>query len=157
MCIVIDTNALAHVFNQNSKAHQDFEPVRHWVIEGEGRVVYGGAKYKEELLKAHRYLRLLRLLKDARRACEIKEDMVNAEHVRLEQATKGTDCNDQHIIAIFVVSGCRLFCSCDSSSDKYIKDESLYPKGHPRPSIYRSRNHKHLLSRKYIVRLRNVA
>jgi len=157
MCIVIDTNALSYVFNQNSKGHQDFEPVRKWVIEGEGRIVYGGTKYKEELLKAHRYLRLIRRLKDARRACEIKEELVNAECVRLEKTTKGTNCNDQHIIAIFVVSGCRLFCSCDSRSDKYIRDKSLYPKGQPRPSIYRSCNHRHLLSRKYIVRLRNVA
>jgi hypothetical protein len=157
MCIVIDTNTLAQVFNQNSKAHQDFEPVRHWVTEGEGHVVYGGTKYKKELLKAQRYLRLFRLLKDANRAFEIEKEMVDAECLRLKQATKGTNCNDQHIIAIFIVSGCRLFCSCDSQSDKYITDNSLYPKGHPRPSIYRSLNHKHLLKRRYIVKLRNVA
>ncbi len=156
MCIVIDTNALAPVFNQNSKSHQDFEPVCHWVTKGDGHIVYGGTKYKKELLKAHKYLRLFRRLKDARRAYEINEDLVNAEHVQLKQKTKGTDFNDQHIIAIFVVSRCRLFCSCDSRSDKYIRDKSLYPKRHTRPSIYRNSKHKHLLSQQYIVRLHNV-
>ena len=156
MCIVIDTNSLAHVFNNNSIQHQHFQPVFQWIVEGEGHVVYGGTKYKDELLKAHRYLRLFRRLKDARRAFEIDQGMVDAEGVRLEEKTKGTNCNDQHIIAIFVVSGCRLFCSLDNKADKYIRDKSLYPKGRARPSIYRNRNHEHLLSRKYIVRLRNV-
>lgn len=156
MCIVIDTNAISDVFNQNSKQHKDFQPVRHWIVEGEGHAVYGGAKYKEELSKAHRYLRLFRLLKDARRAFEIDQGMIDTEQIRLEKETEGLACNDQHIIAIFVVSGCRLFCSHDSRADKYIRDKSLYPKGHARPSIYRSCNHQHLLSRKYIVKLRNV-
>lgn len=156
MCIVIDTNSLAHVFNQNSMQHQHFQPVCNWILEGEGHIVYGGTKYKKELSKAHRYLRLVRRLKDARRAFEIDQGMVDAERDRIEEKTKGTKCNDQHIIAIFVVSGCRLFCSLDNKADKYIRDKSLYPKGFARPSIYRSCNHKHLLSSRYIVSLKNV-
>lgn len=157
MCIVIDTNTLAHVFNESSAGHQDFEPVFDWVTTGPGHVVYGGTKYKKELWKAPRYLRIFRLLKDARRACEIDQNMVDEEHARLDQKTQGTDCNDQHIIAIFVVSGCRLFCSHDRCADKYIRDKSLYPKRHSRPSIYRNRKHQRLLCQKYIVKLRNVS
>ena len=156
MCIVIDTNTLALVFNQNTVGHEEFEPVRKWVTTGPGHVVYGGTKYKEELSRAYRYLRMFRLLKDARRACEIDQNMVDVEHARLDQKTAGTGCNDQHIIAIFVVSACRLFCSHDTCADKYIRDKSLYPKKHPPPSIYRTSKHVHLLCKKYIVKLRNV-
>ena len=157
MCIVIDINTLALVFNQNTAGHQEFEPVRNWVITGSGHVVYGGTKYKKELSRAYRYLRLFRLLKDKRRACEIDQNMVDAEHARLDQKTQGTGCNDQHLIAIFAVSGCRLFCSHDRCADKFIRDKSLYPKNHPRPSIYRTRRHEHLLCTRYIVKLRNVS
>src|ERR1700690_3851944 len=119
MCIVIDTNVFATVFNKNCKMHNEFEPVRYWITQGEGHVVYGGSKYKKELKTAYKYLRIFKLLKDARRAFEIKAAVVDAEEARLKRITSGTDCNDQHIIAIFIASGCRLFCSVDNRADKY--------------------------------------
>ncbi len=156
MCIVIDTNSLSSVFNTENVRHVDFVPLKRWIIEGEGFIVYGGTKYKKELSRTKRYLRLFRLLKDKRRVSEIDASKVDAEHAGINLKTKGTDCNDQHIIAIFIASGCRLFCSVDIHADKYIKDRTLYPKQHPRPLIYRGLNQQNLLCRKYIVKLRHV-
>ncbi len=156
MCIVLDTNVFASVFNETSKMHIEFEPVRYWITAGEGHAVYGGSKYKKELKEAYKYHRIFRLLKDARRAFEIKEEIVDAEETRLKRITTGTDCNDQHIIAIIIVSGCRLFCSADNHADKYIKNKAFYPSGIKRPLIYRNRKQKHLLSQKNIISLRNV-
>ena len=156
MCIVIDMNTLPSVFNQESKKHNEFKPVRHWVVEGKGHLVYGGTEYKDELKKLRRYSRIFRLLKDAGRAFEVNGIMVDTEHARILKKTRGTDCNDQHIIAIFVVSGCVLFCSEDSRADKHIKNKNLYPKKHPTPRIYRNRKHTSLLNPKNIMKLRNI-
>jgi hypothetical protein len=156
MCIVIDMNTLAPVFNQGSKKHKEFKPVRQWVVEGNGHLVYGGTGYKDELKKVPRYSRLFRLLKDAGRAFEVNEILVDSEHARLIKKTRGTNCDDQHIIAIFIVSGCRLFCSEDSRADKHIKNKNLYPKKHPVPMIYRNHKHAPLLNPKNIVKLSNI-
>lgn len=149
-------NILPSVFKQESKKHNEFEPVRHWVAEGKGHLVYGGTGYKDELKKMHKYFRIFRLLKDAGRAFEVNGIMVDDECARLLEETQGTDCNDQHIIAIFVVSRCRLFCSEDSRADKHIKNKNLYPKKHPIPMIYRNRKHTFLLNSKNIVKLHNI-
>lgn len=49
MCIVVDINTLALVFSPESKKHAEFSPVKKWVEEGRGFVVYGGTSYKAEL------------------------------------------------------------------------------------------------------------
>jgi len=155
MCIVIDINLLDAVFNEKNKHQADFLPVRKWIIDGKGCAVYGGTKYKNELIRAGKY-KLFRLLKDGCRAAEIDPSKVDAEHQRINGMPQGKGFNDQHIIAIFIVSGCRLFCSNDKRSYKYIKDKSFYPRGQRRPCIYRSITNKNLLCKKYIVNLRNV-
>lgn len=34
MCIIIDTNVLANVFDNKSANHSDFKPVKDWIIDG---------------------------------------------------------------------------------------------------------------------------
>ncbi len=51
MCIIIDVNALNEVFNTDSVNHLEFKPVRDWIIEGKGKVLYGGTKYRDELMR----------------------------------------------------------------------------------------------------------
>lgn len=157
MCIVIDTNALAPVFNESCADHVQFSPIRDWIIDGDGFIVWGGSKYERELKKAVRYLRLFRLLKDSGKAVEVSKKLVNATEKSTKLKSKGTKCNDQHIISIFIVSGCRLLCSIDNSADKYIKNKTFYPKKHKIPSIYRGLNQKHLLVKKNIVEIRNAS
>jgi hypothetical protein len=60
MCIVIDVNTLASVFNPETEKHEEFSPVKRWIEGGKGFVIYGGTKYKAELQKTFRYLRLIR-------------------------------------------------------------------------------------------------
>ena len=126
-------------------------------MEGRGRIIFGGTKYKTELKNAPRYLKLFRLLKDSRRALEVRQDLVDERERELIDLTDGTGCDDQHIIAIFCVSKCVLLCSSDSAAYPFIKDKRLYPKGHKRPAIYKSSRNTSLLCDRHIVPIQNLA
>ena len=119
--------------------------------------MFGGTKYKRELKKAYRYLRLFRQLKDAHRAIEIRQDMVDVCERWLIKEIKQTKCNDQHIIAIFSVSNCHLLCSHDAKSYKFVRNKQYYPKRQKLPLIYRSAKNKELLCDRHIVDLRHVS
>ena len=74
MCIIIDTNALASVFDVDSSNHENFKPVYDWIFNNKGKVVYGGTKYKEELKNSYRYLKLFGQLSRIRKTIEIDDD-----------------------------------------------------------------------------------
>ena len=147
MCIVIDCNALSPVFNSSDSKHSMFSPVKDWIIDGNGKIIYGGTKYKQELSKLKSILRLLTLLKDRdkRKIIVLDSGQVDFEHMRLENKIKSKNFNDAHIVAIVIVSGARLISTLDSKSHEFIKMNSIYPKRFHRPKIYSNSNHQHLL------------
>lgn len=150
MCIIIDTNALALVFQK----HSDFMPILKWVYKRNGFIVYGGTKYIYELKKT-RYVRVFRLLKESHKAREVNRAKVDQREREIIKMTIGSDCDDQHIIAILNVSGCRILCSLDQRSYKYVKDKRFYSKREKRPYIYRSIKNKSLLRDANIIQLQN--
>lgn len=147
MCIVIDTNTLSMVFSTENARHAEFECVKEWITNGDGLLVYGGKKYKEELSLAPRYMKLIRTLKDSGKAKAILDEVVNKLEAKVQDMTEGTDCDDQHIIAILGASRCPLLCSPDTRSFPFVKDKSLYPKGVPSVKIYTSPRNKKLLKK----------
>ncbi len=157
MCIVIDTNVFSAVFDPNCANHAEFKPVYDWVDGGPGQIVYGGTKYTQELERADKYRRLFILLKDRRKVCEIDKTKVDAECERIKLKTVDTDCDDQHIIAIVAVSGCKLICSLDKKAYDHFKNPALYPKGISIPRIYSKSKNQKLLSKQHIVPLKNIA
>jgi hypothetical protein len=92
MCIVIDTNVLSMVFNDQNSRHSEFVLIKEWVEKRNGYVVYGGTKYKAELALAPRYLRLLRILRDAGKAICIRDEAVDALERTIHMNTIGTSC-----------------------------------------------------------------
>jgi predicted nucleic acid-binding protein len=157
MCIVLDANTFAHVFDASSKKHKQFAPVTDWILHGKGFVVYGGTRYKRELRAARKYLALFLELKRAGNAVEILQHVVDADEAHVSSLVQHRDFDDQHIVAILRSSWCKLFCSLDSRADRFIKDEQFYLKGQSTPSIYRSRTHVKLLIDKNIVKVKNGA
>ena len=109
-----------------------------------------------ELQKSYRYVRLFRELKSAYRAVEIQQNMVDAREAELVISINDKACDDHHIIAILCVSGCKLLCSGDKRSFKFVKDGQNYDSGHHRPRIYQRAEHKSLLCNENVVRLRNT-
>jgi len=144
MCIIIDTCALAGVFEPSSEKHEAFKPVLEWIVFGKGKIVYGGTKYKEELRKAIKYLKILLEFKKGGKLKEIDCNSVD----RFEKTIKShvqNACNDPHLIAIVSASGCRIICTLDIKSFKYLQKSDLYPVGIKKPKIYQNTTHKKLL------------
>lgn len=156
MCIVIDINALAMVFDEKNARHAEYTPIKQWIEEGNGFLIFGGTKYKAELAKTGRYMRLLRQMRDGGKAIAIKDSAVDALEEIVQQKTTGTQCDDQHIVALLGASRCKLLCSFDSRSFDFIKDFNLYPKGVPRVKIYTSARNKKLLKKSDPRKLTNV-
>ena len=156
MYIVIDINTFPCVFEKNSKCHHEFSPILDLIDQGRGVIVYGGSKYKEELRRANKFLKIFRLLKEQNKVCEVDQFLVDEREILLIAQTQGSDCDDQHIIAILGISRCGLLCSADKRSFKFVKDRRLYPSNCSRPKIYTGKLHKGLLTQRTNARLLNV-
>lgn len=149
MCIVIDTNAIASVFNRDSCHHTEYIPVLEWILKGNGKVVFGGTKYKSEI--PPKYFSILNELKRAAKAVEVNTQQVDENQQIVEAIISHRDFDDAHLVAIIIVSRCKLICSEDARADIFIKDRRLYPKRFPKPKIYRNLKHVKLLCDQNIV------
>ena len=139
MCIIIDACCLAVVFSGKVEGHEEFKPVKDWISDGKGKMVYGGTKYKEELKRAKRYHRIVNELRRAGRAIEVDLTLVDHAETEVIAKTCHTTFNDQHLLAIVIISRCRLLCTEDKAAIPFIKDNSLYPRGIRKPKIYSGR------------------
>ena len=124
------------VFNEDNARHADFSSVKSWIDGRCGFVVYGGTKYKAELAETVRYMRLLRLMRDAGQAISIRDEAVDEIERTVREKTNGTDC--------------------DNRSFEFVKDRSLYPKGAPVVKIYTSARNRKLLKKADPKSLRNI-
>jgi predicted nucleic acid-binding protein len=152
MCIVVDTNTVAPVFSANDAAHREFEPVLRWLLEGKGKLVYGGSTYRKEVFeRMPRYRRFIEELKRNGKCVVLDHDAVDEAERRVRAAEPSPDFDDAHLIAIFDVSGCVLLCSNDDRADRFVKNRKLYEQNAP-PRIYRrAADHTHLLRNENIA------
>lgn len=150
MCIIIDTNCLASVFERNSKTHNQFAPVLDWIVCGKGKLIYGGTKYLNELRNTCKYLKIINLLRNSGKAVLVESKLVDAEQMRIEALITDDDFDDPHLPAIVIVSKCKIICSTDTRSIKFVTQSILYPKGIDIPKYYTSIRNKDLLCDKYI-------
>jgi len=147
MCIIVDKNIFSGVFDPNSP-DIEFKPVHNWIFSGNGKVVLGGAKYREELQQSQKYHKILIELGRMRRTIEVPDDEVDLIEARIKQLIPHSDFDDPHLIAIVIASGCRLICTRDSRCHKFVKIKEIYPKGFGVPKFYSGVKHRHLLSSK---------
>jgi len=159
MCVIIDMNTLSCVFNPKNKQYNEFKPVFDWIDKGEGRIVYGGSKYREELREMSNYLNFLKEYKKRNKdkVINVDDDKVDQEQQKvkkkLEKINPNSDFNDTHIVAIIIVSGCRLVCSKNSDHYPFIKNRRLYPSKFGKTSIYRGYADKDMLLSRNVKRL----
>jgi hypothetical protein len=145
MCVVIDTCCLISVFDRGNEDHMAFAPVLEWINSGKGRMIYGGTKYKAELAKVKRMLPILVELRRAQRATNVDDSRV--DQIEKELITNFVDpkFNDQHLVAVVIVSRCRVVCTLDKVATAYLKRADLFRTYRvKRPKIYRSRRNKNL-------------
>lgn len=124
MCLIIDACCIANVFDVTNKNHGDFSPVYSWVCKGPGKIIYGGNKYKEELKQCKRYLPILVELSRQGRVVLLDDEAVNTEEELVKQRETDPDFDDPHLIAIVIISKCRVICTNDRRAHKFIKKKA---------------------------------
>jgi len=149
MCIIIDTNTLASVFDENSMFHSEFKPVYDWVKTGNGKVVYGGTKYLEELKT--KYLAVFLELRRNNRAIYVNDDQVDAEEAIVSAMIQHANFDDQHLVGLLRISGCKLICSLDGRAFPYFKHPDFFHPASNRPKIYSRLRHQDLLTNRNIA------
>lgn len=146
MCIIIDTNTLPAVFDDNCSDHLTFKPVLDWICDGPGKVVFGGTQYSTELKK--RYLGLFTALKAANKAVYIDDDLVDQATTSAKEKIQHKDFDDQHLVGLLLVSKCRLICSLDKRAYPFFQHRTFFS-AKEEPKIYRSLSGAKLLCPKY--------
>jgi len=136
MAIVVDVNSFPSVFDPSNEHHADFMPVKEWIHRRDGFLIFGGTTFKTELIKSHHRARLVRLLKDAGMAVEIRDDIVDRLEQEVKKLTQGSACDDPHVIALLAAARCPLLCSQDKRSFPFIKNKAYFPKGSCKVRIY---------------------
>ncbi|MFD2938378.1 hypothetical protein [Spirosoma flavum] len=143
MCIIIDTNTLSSVFKNDDAQHHVFEPVKRWIMEGKGKVVYGGSKYISEL--GPNYVRLFSLLRGAGKAVFVPNDIVDSDMNVVSAQITHDNFDDQHIVALLRVSGCKLICSSDRRAYPFFRHNLFFNPARNKPKIYSSLGNTSLL------------
>jgi hypothetical protein len=152
MCLVIDTCCLARVFDPENKEHPQFKPILKWVRSGNGRMIYGGTKYNNELRKATKYLGIVIELAKQQRVVRMPDEDVDRIADALKVKFPEGDFDDEHIVALVLASRCRVVCTNDNGAIARLKCKEIFSSyGLKRPKIYRSASHKTLCHDGYLV------
>jgi hypothetical protein len=148
MCIVIDTNTLASVFVRSSAKHNEFKPVLDWIEFGRGQIVFGGTRYLQEIKGYHK---LFTELRRANKAIPVSNDRVDLETDRVGLLVQDPNFNDQHVVALLIVSGCKLICSDDKKAYPFYTHAKFFDRSRNKPRIYRGSSNQKLLTEKNIA------
>jgi|LQAB01.1.fsa_nt_gi predicted nucleic acid-binding protein len=154
--IVIDTNTFSSISNETANDYAEFKPIIHWVKTAGGACfVYGGTKYKAELIKVRSMLALFDQFKKANKVVTINSDLIDAYEAKLEGINQQAAFNDKHLVSVIEISNCRLLCTKDEEAMPFIKDAQFYETSSP-PKLYTGERNRDLLVSGNIVELRNV-
>lgn len=149
MCIVIDINVIKTVFNEEEKNHQYYKPVKDWILGGKGKMVVGGSTYYEELEKMYKFRKFYIALRKAGKVVVGCDEKIDNLELDLKETLNHRDFDDPHIVALLIISGCKIICSEDARAYPFFQKSEWYPKGKSVPKIYCKRAHsksKELLS-----------
>lgn len=127
MCVVVDVNTLPLIFNDETKGHEEFQPLWNWIIN----------KYA----KLGSYASLLNELNKLNKVVYIPDDKVDEDVDKVKEMCDDSDFDDPHIVSLIRVSGCKIVSSKDETADKHIKFNKFYEGNTKRPKIYRHENH----------------
>lgn len=133
MCIIVDANAIQDL----SKQTEDGKPVLNWLLKGRGGLVVGGELTRE--LDRGGMRDTLVSLSQAGRLKSVDETKISSVVIKIKKLCCS---NDVHIVAIALVSGCRLIFTKDHDLHKDMKNCDIIS---PAASIYQHAAHAHLL------------
>jgi predicted nucleic acid-binding protein len=150
MCIIIDTCTFHAVFDTENKNHSKYKPVLDWIVNRRGKIITGGTKYRKEM-SGRNYLRILTEFDRQKRLVKLTDSVVDREEARLKSKVKHKDFDDAHLIAMVIVSKCRVVCTDDDRAIPFLTRPDLYPKRFRRPKIYKTQRNSVLCCQDNIV------
>jgi len=156
MCLVIDANCFALVFEPCTKGHHKFVPVLNWITEGRGRMIYGGTKYNAELGRSTKILGIVKELSTQRRTVRLSNATVDPIAVALKVKFPEADFDDEHIVALVIASHCCVVCTNDDTAISYLKRLDVFSDHADveRPKIYKGdKRHAKLCCDQNIVKI----
>lgn len=144
MCIIVDVNNLARVFNPKNAEHNEFIPVYEWILTGSGKLVIGGSTFDKEISINKWFLPFLSQLSRIGKVIKMPNEIVDVleEKIKIETPI-GVDFDDQHLVSLLAVSKCKLICSDDNRAYEHFKN-NINLNGH-RAKIYSSSRNRDLL------------
>jgi hypothetical protein len=153
--IILDTNSFPSVFSSTASDYGEFCFVLQWVLkQAHACFVYGGTKYKSEMKEMLKYLGIISELQKTGKFVEINGNMIDNYAVHLKEVCSDKAFNDEHLVAILNVSGCKLLCTKDIEAMQYIKKKEFYS-DQKIPQIYSGSRNRDLLNATHIVELKN--
>lgn len=153
MCIVIDADTLSCVFIDENNDHHEFSPIQDWIINGKGKMVIGGTKYDRELKAVKKLTKFIVELSRANKVRPVDSKLVDNKEKELIDKVHHRDFDDQHIVAIVVISGVNLICTNDKRAIPFLTSKLFYS-GRKAPKIYSSSKNSNLLTNKYCGKCR---
>lgn len=145
MCLIIDPGCLPIVFEPTNPKHKNFKPVLTWLKKKNTKMIYGGTLYRKELSKLPNYFNYLKEIQTAGKLIQLKDSEVDLvqKDLKIQEPSKKFD--DPHLIAIAIVSNCKIICTCDDKATKYIRNKKFYSPQSLRPSIFTGKKNNHKL------------
>ena len=136
MCVILDTNTFGKFKNP---ADEDMEPVRKWLDNRNGKIVYANTKkFENEWERGG----MEHLIDQMTRAGQLKLISEGVQEKADELKGKVVS-NDEHIIALALVANVRVLVSYTEGDKDLFKDFKKCVRG----KIYTRKQHKHLLTR----------
>ena len=132
MCLILDADKYSDFLNPNNS---DLQPVRDWIQNKGGKLVYSPTKKLKEELGRHKRMKSRFLLyAQAGRVREVERDKVD----HMEAGLTGLSSNDSHIVALALVAEVKLLVSGDTDLHDDFKNIV-------RGKVYQNPRHKNLL------------
>ncbi len=141
MSIIIDTCTFSAIVNKDNVQHDDFIPVIKWVIEGKAKIIIGGNIFDREILRVTTFNNFLKLLSSFGKVYREDEKKIEDEITYIEALGLPSDFDDPHIMALFRVTKCKVFCTSDKRTFKYFNDNRIIEKRF-KPKIYTNYRHR---------------
>ncbi len=159
MCVVVDADTFTYFSNPHSSRHGEFQPVIKWVRDSNSKYVYGGTTYEAQLRKQQDFLSFLTRMYQAGKTVVIDHQKVDQIEQAIRQTITGSSYDDHHIVAIVLISRCKLVCSmdsglrnlidaCYSNSGRSTIKRQLRIRNFRKPSIYSGRGSASTLRRR---------
>jgi len=140
MCLIIDANVCGDVIGM--KKGGDFSAVWSALLDKKAIAVYGG-KLAREYARMHKINRIIKELDRIGMFRKVNDTEVDSKAKELED-NKSCLSDDQHIIALALISNARLLCSNDKTLHADFTNANLMK---PAGNIYQKPAHKNLIKK----------